>query len=71
MPSTHNPALRLDGIYTCMCGKGNHVNSCENERRLRDKRIKLQNQCFYNKFMDVTPNRGYFDLNGVVLCTMC
>lgn len=67
----HNPALKIDGIYTCMCGKCNHVITKENERRLKEKRQKLQNICFFNKFFDVTPNKGYFLNNNVIHCAVC
>ena len=54
-----------------MCGKGNHVITRDNERRFNDKKEKLQNQCFFSKFMEITPNRGYYNHQGNILCSIC
>jgi hypothetical protein len=68
---SHYPALRLEGIYTCMCGKGNHVISKDNEKRIKEKKLKMQNQCFFSKFMEITPNRGFFTFRSSVYCSIC
>lgn len=68
---SHNPALRLEGVYTCMCGKGNHVISKDNEKRIKEKKLKMQNQCFFSKFMEITPNRGFFKFRSSVYCSIC
>jgi hypothetical protein len=67
----HNPTLKLQGIYTCMCGKGNHHIHKENERRYNEKKLKTMNQCFFSKFMDITPHRGYFKYEGKIICSVC
>lgn len=67
----HNPALRLEGSYTCLCGKHNHVITKENERRLSEKKIKLQNQCFFSKFMEITPNKGFYQHKRNIYCPVC
>jgi hypothetical protein len=67
----HNPALRLEGSYICHCGKTNHVVTKENERRIIEKKGRQLNQCFFSKFMDVTPNRGYFKYENTILCPVC
>ena len=67
----HSPALELEGIYTCMCGKTNHLINQENEKRFTDKKLKLLNQCFFTKFMEITPNRGIHRFNNLTVCSIC
>ena len=67
----HNPTLKLQGTYTCMCGKGNHHIHKENERRYNEKKLKTMNQCFFSKFMDITPHRGYYKHEGKIICSVC
>ena len=38
--SHHGPALELEGVYICMCGKTNHLITQENEKRFNDKKIQ-------------------------------
>jgi len=67
----HGPALELIGVYTCMCGKTNHVLTQENENRFNDKKLKSLNKCFFTKFMEITPNKGIYIYNNLKVCSVC
>ena len=64
--SSHKPTLTITGNYDCSCGKFNHYVTSTNVG-------KLKNECFYSKFFEVTPNRGfYINLNSKKqFCAVC
>ena len=49
----HKPSLTITGNYDCSCGKFNHYVTSYNF-------AKLKRECFYSKFFEVTPNRGFY-----------
>jgi len=67
----HGPSLKLEGAYTCFCGKKNHIISNENEKTFENKKLNAQNQCFFTKFMEITPNRGMFRYQNTRICSIC
>lgn len=69
--SHHGPTLELEGVYTCMCGKTNHLLTPENEKRFNNKKLKSVNQCFFTKFMEITPNKGIYKHKIYQLCSIC
>ena len=69
--SKHYPALRLQGSYTCLCGKNNHFVSDDNERRIAEKKGRRMNQCFFSKLMEITPNKGYYLYKNKDMCPVC
>ena len=62
----HKPTLTITGNYDCSCGKFNHYVTNTNVS-------KLKRECFYSKFFEVTPNRGfYINLNTKQqYCAVC
>ena len=64
--SNHKPTLTITGNYDCSCGKFNHYVTNTNFS-------KLKRECFYSKFFEVTPNRGFYfnDKTGEQYCSVC
>jgi hypothetical protein len=59
-----------------MCGKCNHVVTRDNERRLKERKMKMQNQCFYSRFTEIVMSQGFFlhknsDGKEAVICSVC
>ena len=70
---SHHPTLEISGVNKCSCGYCNHMITQEMENIAKEKteNMKTQPQCFYSKFFDLTPNRGYYKYEGVVYCAVC
>ena len=69
----HHPTLEVPGMNQCFCGLNNHQITQEMEDTAKEKIENAQNQaqCFYSKFFEVTPNKGYFKYEGTTYCAVC
>ena len=69
----HHPTLEVPGINICSCGLSNHMITQEMENTAKEKILasQTQAQCFYSKFFEHTPNRGYFKYENVTYCAVC
>ena len=70
---THHPTLEVSGVSKCYCGLTNHLITQEMESTAKEKteNAQTQAQCFYSKFFDLTPNRGYFKYENTIYCAVC
>ena len=70
---SHHPTLEVPGVNTCSCGLNNHLVTQEMENTAKEKseNAQTQAQCFYSKFFDITPNRGYYRFEGTTYCAVC
>ncbi len=69
----HHPTLEVPGINICSCGLSNHMITQEMENTAKEKILasQTQAQCFYSKFFEHTPNRGYYKYENVTYCAVC
>lgn len=54
----HNPELKLNGYFDCLCGKFNHKVDLNNENALKQKN-NYKNQCIFSSFYDIALNTGF------------
>ena len=67
----HNPSLNIRGIYICKCGECNHEITEDNIKTFYERTHKLSNFCFYRKFMNITPNEGFYKFDNKIYCPVC
>lgn len=67
----HNPSLNIQGIYTCKCGESNHEITPANEATFNQRKQSSANKCFYTKFMEITPNNGFYAHGNKTYCAVC
>lgn len=67
----HNPSLNIQGIYICKCGEKNHEITAENEQTFIQRKQNSFGKCFYVKFMELTPNNGYYAHGNKTYCAVC
>ena len=67
----HNPSLNIHGIYTCKCGENNHEITQANEATFNQRKQSSINKCFYPKFMNITPSKGFYKYKSKTYCAVC
>ena len=69
----HSPTLEVPGANLCSCGLNNHIITPEMKAMYDQKQKGNQERsvCFYSKFFKVIPNKGFFQYNEKIYCSVC
>lgn len=68
----HNPIIKLNGYFTCMCGQiNNHLITDQDNKRF-DFKSKEKNPCFFNEFLANSIHKNNDGLNSDnSYCAIC
>ena len=69
----HAPTLEVPGANLCYCGLHNHIITPEMKEMFEKKKKGNQETyaCFYSKFFNVIPNKGFYKYNNKIYCSVC
>ena len=69
----HAPTLEVPGANLCYCGLHNHIITPEMKEMFEKKKKGNQETyaCFYSKFFNVIPNKGFYKFNNKIYCSVC
>ena len=69
----HVPTLEVPGANLCYCGLNNHIITPEMKQMFEQKKKgnKQVYACFYSKFFNVIPNKGFYKYNDKIYCSVC
>ena len=69
----HTPTLQVPGANLCYCGLNNHIITPEMKIMFEEKKKdnKEVYACFYSKFFNVIPNKGFYKYNNKIYCSVC
>ena len=69
----HAPTLEVPGANLCYCGLNNHIITPEMKEMFEEKKQGGQESCacFYSKFFNVIPNKGFYKYENKVYCSVC
>ncbi len=69
----HAPTLEVPGANLCYCGLNNHIITAEMKEMYEKKKKGNQETyaCFYSKFFNVIPNKGFYKFNDKIYCSVC